>query len=303
LVTLAKKLPSASSGSMTSKAVKALKDVVAYLCQESRDKNRYISRTSRMIDAMAAKYTDAIFADTTGIWIPPDRNSWPKELGYYGAPGEAANAAIQVLYWNALKSTASGDTYALKVANKNSVKVTSGACKCIATKGVDLDSKTEGITLYRMDKDAELPCEMIGKDIYASVPVTDITKYSDGLLDAALKVSEKRGKDTEKLETLMALGDENYKKLLGYTDAQYAALADLTQALLRIYQFKRIISHHYAAKKRKRDPGGYFDWDKYIGHEYLADVRILERFKWKAADPNRKPLSFAEREDAGVWGG
>jgi len=303
LVALAKKPPSPSAGSTTPKTTKALKDIVGFLCHESKKKKKYTSRTGKMIDAMASKYKDADFSGLTEIWIPPDRNSWPKALGYYGVPGEAANASIQALYWNALKSTAAGDTYPLKVANKKSVKVTSGTCKCVASKGVDLDAKAEDITLCRMAKDEELPCEIDGGNIYADVPVADITQYVNDLLEGALKVSEKRKPDIEKLEILMALSDENYKRLLGYTEAQYASLADLAQALQRIYRFKRILSHHYAAKKRKRDPGGYFDWDKFLSHEYLADVRMLNKFKWEPTDPKRKPLGFAERNDAGVWGG
>ncbi|KQQ47345.1 N-acetyl-anhydromuranmyl-L-alanine amidase [Duganella sp. Leaf126] len=45
--------------------------------------------------------------------------------------------------------------------------------------------------------------------------------------------------------------------------AQYAALADLTGALLARYPITDIQGHEHVAPGRKTDPGAFFDWQRY----------------------------------------
>ncbi len=55
-----------------------------------------------------------------------------------------------------------------------------------------------------------------------------------------------------------------------FTDAQYTALAALTQCLCGHYPIKHIAGHSDIAPDRKTDPGQYFDWEKYamgLGNE------------------------------------
>lgn len=55
-----------------------------------------------------------------------------------------------------------------------------------------------------------------------------------------------------------------------FTDAQYTALAALTQCLCGHYPIKHIAGHLDIAPDRKTDPGPYFDWKKYamgLGNE------------------------------------
>ncbi len=52
-----------------------------------------------------------------------------------------------------------------------------------------------------------------------------------------------------------------------YTDAQYQALRELTQALQRAYPAitrQRITGHEFIAPGRKTDPGVAFDWRRYL---------------------------------------
>lgn len=52
-----------------------------------------------------------------------------------------------------------------------------------------------------------------------------------------------------------------------YTDKQYAALVDLTRAILSVYPAinpQRIVGHCDIAPTRKTDPGKAFDWDYYV---------------------------------------
>lgn len=51
-----------------------------------------------------------------------------------------------------------------------------------------------------------------------------------------------------------------------YTDEQYAALTDLTQALRKRYPaitLDRIVGHNDIAPDRKTDPGPAFDWNRF----------------------------------------
>lgn len=53
-----------------------------------------------------------------------------------------------------------------------------------------------------------------------------------------------------------------------FTDAQYAALQDLTLHIMQAYPqitADRIVGHCDISPGRKIDPGQYFDWDRYLG--------------------------------------
>lgn len=51
---------------------------------------------------------------------------------------------------------------------------------------------------------------------------------------------------------------------LPFTDAQYAALGDLTLALRDAYPIRGIAGHSDIAPQRKTDPGTCFDWARYL---------------------------------------
>lgn len=48
-----------------------------------------------------------------------------------------------------------------------------------------------------------------------------------------------------------------------YTDAQYAALAQLTRQLVAAYPITDVAGHLHIAPSRKTDPGASFDWPRY----------------------------------------
>ncbi|HEY4071833.1 MAG TPA: 1,6-anhydro-N-acetylmuramyl-L-alanine amidase AmpD [Herbaspirillum sp.] len=48
-----------------------------------------------------------------------------------------------------------------------------------------------------------------------------------------------------------------------FEDAQYRALASLTEALLKRYRITDLAGHEHVAPGRKTDPGPYFDWVRY----------------------------------------
>ena len=57
-----------------------------------------------------------------------------------------------------------------------------------------------------------------------------------------------------------------------FTDSQYAALAEITQLLIRHYpgiNAERITGHSDIAPARKTDPGPCFDWNRYL--ELISD--------------------------------
>ena len=49
-----------------------------------------------------------------------------------------------------------------------------------------------------------------------------------------------------------------------FTDAQYAALVRLTQAMRAAYPIRGIAGHSDIAPRRKTDPGPCFDWGRYL---------------------------------------
>lgn len=49
-----------------------------------------------------------------------------------------------------------------------------------------------------------------------------------------------------------------------FTDAQYAALIQLTRRLQRRYPLRDIAGHSDIAPGRKTDPGSYFDWPRFL---------------------------------------
>ena len=51
---------------------------------------------------------------------------------------------------------------------------------------------------------------------------------------------------------------------LPYTDAQYIALGRLTAVLRTVYPIRGIAGHSDIAPHRKTDPGGCFDWQRYL---------------------------------------
>ena len=58
---------------------------------------------------------------------------------------------------------------------------------------------------------------------------------------------------------------------LAYTDAQYCVLARLTKALLKTYPRlapDAIVGHNEVSPGRKTDPGGRFDWQRYLAGLY-----------------------------------
>ncbi|RXZ36402.1 1,6-anhydro-N-acetylmuramyl-L-alanine amidase AmpD [Oxalobacteraceae bacterium CAVE-383] len=48
-----------------------------------------------------------------------------------------------------------------------------------------------------------------------------------------------------------------------FDEAQYSALAALTEALLKHYPITDLAGHEHVAPGRKTDPGPYFDWVRY----------------------------------------
>lgn len=48
-----------------------------------------------------------------------------------------------------------------------------------------------------------------------------------------------------------------------FEDAQYASLAELTEALRTRYPLTAVTGHEHIAPGRKTDPGPYFDWVRY----------------------------------------
>lgn len=48
-----------------------------------------------------------------------------------------------------------------------------------------------------------------------------------------------------------------------FEDAQYRALAELTEAIFRSYPIRAVTGHSDIAPRRKTDPGPFFDWQRY----------------------------------------
>jgi hypothetical protein len=212
-------------------------------------------------------------------------------------PRDLCNRGIQLLYAHALIGT--GSTLELKAEINNRVEVKDGNIKCTHNAGCNFDSTGEGITLYQMKKDDVLPGREEAGARFATAPKAGIIAFCTKQLDEALDAES----TYKAFRPIAGLSDADFEKLAQYTDAQYKSLADLTQAIHRLYQFKHVISHHFAAQQRKRDPGGYFDWDKYLGDAALSELRQLPEFKWDSADSARKPKGFAERTHTGNWPG
>ena len=58
-----------------------------------------------------------------------------------------------------------------------------------------------------------------------------------------------------------------------FADAQYASLAELTQALRTRYPLRHVAGHQHIAPGRKTDPGPFFDWARY--RELLGQAGTL----------------------------
>lgn len=293
--------PPALSGTLSAAAQKHLEAVAAFLCHKQSsggnksDGTAVTDRCRKMIGVLAKNCSDDAVKPLTDIFVPDDRDQWDGNgLAPWGDTRGICNRAFQLLY--ALSLIGSGADLELKVGKKAAVEVKDGKATCTAD-GCDLDTTGEGITLYRMKKGESFPGREEGGDRFATVPKSDIIKFCKAQLDKAIDATHTRGA----FRPFADMSDAQFATFIGYTDAQYKALADLTQALHRIYQFKTVVTHHYAARQRKRDPGVQFDWDKYLGDPALADLRALPKFKWSPADPNRKPKSFAERTHSGKW--
>lgn len=254
-----------------------------------------LNRCKKMIDALATRCSDANLAPLAGLFVPTNRKDWNPVLPPRGDTRDIVNRSIQKLYAHALLGSAGA--LELKAAKKDSVKVKDGTAT--ASADVDMDTIGEGITLYRLKKGESFPGREAngGSDRFATIPKARIEAFCKAQLDAA--IDDKFGYGP--FRPFVGMSDADFAAFIGYTDAQYKALADLTQALQRVYQFKTIVTHHYAAEKRKRDPGVQFDWDKYLGHPFMADLRAAPAFKWDPADDKRKPKSFAERTHTGKW--
>jgi AmpD protein len=73
-----------------------------------------------------------------------------------------------------------------------------------------------------------------------------------------------------------------------YTDAQYQALTNLTQALASHHPLSHVAGHEHIAPGRKTDPGPFFDWQR-----YRADFAILENNSVSHAK-SKQSLSFPD---------
>lgn len=293
--------PPAMSGTLGAAAKKHLEAVAAFLCHKQSSGGNKTSGTAttdrckKMIGALAKNCSDDAVKPLTEIYVPDDRDNWDNDgLAPWGDTRGICNRAIQLLY--ALSLIGSADGLELKAAKKDAVKVKDGTATCTAA-GCDLDSTGEGITLYRMKKDESFPGREAGGSRFATVPKAKIVEFCRAQLDAAIDENHTRGA----FRPFADMPDAEFASFIGYTDAQYKALADLTQALHRVYQFKTVVTHHYAAKERKRDPGVQFDWDRYLGDAALAELRGVAAFTWDPADDKRKPRAFAERTHTGKW--
>jgi N-acetyl-anhydromuramyl-L-alanine amidase AmpD len=76
---------------------------------------------------------------------------------------------------------------------------------------------------------------------------------------AALKLS-KWSLDYEKL--VAATRPDGVPLAFTYTDAQYAALGKLLEAIGKRYAYEKVCSHHWIIPAKKDDPGKLFDWSK-----------------------------------------
>jgi AmpD protein len=59
-----------------------------------------------------------------------------------------------------------------------------------------------------------------------------------------------------------------------FTDAQYAALKNLTVVARKTYPIRGIAGHSDIAPKRKTDPGPCFDWVRYLTDLVTTQIRV-----------------------------
>src|SRR5690606_36111695 len=129
------------------------------------------------------------------------------------------NRAVQKLYAHALLGSADG--LELKAARKDAVKVKDG--KAAASADVDMDTAGEGITLYRMKKGESFPGREAGASRFATIPRAQIVAFCKAQLDKAIDDDFGYGP----FRPFVGMSDADFAGFIGYTDAQYKALADL----------------------------------------------------------------------------
>jgi hypothetical protein len=188
----------------------------------------------------------------------------------------------------------------LVTKSKAFVEITEGIAKCIHSKGSNVDSEL-GITLYRLEKNDEVDCKVVSETDYLALVEKDKARnYNVNLVDALLDLKTDYNplgfSEVEPLKVIHLAKEADINTIvLGYTPKQYASLADLIQALHKVYQFEHVVTHHCASEKRKRDPGGFFEWDKLTNHKYV------ESLKKEVKDFQVTPSNDAERKKGGKW--
>lgn len=93
--------------------------------------------------------------------------------------------------------------------------------------------------------------------------ITQYVNFNEMAWHAGISCFEGREKCNEFSIGIELEGSNNQP----FTDAQYASLIALTQAISQAYPNitrDRITGHQHIAPDRKQDPGQYFDWQRYL---------------------------------------